>query len=101
MFRQMRKCPRCEATTIFTDPDEWAKWDGVNGCPACAKAAEVQGEASGDPLPGGIQVSVNGVPVQVLRWETVLTQSVGPGGVPVAFDSGRRIIEVVLPGDGT
>lgn len=99
-MKEKRKCPQCEATTIFTNPDDWEKWRDTFGCPACVKANGSKDEADDDePALGGIQVSVNGVPVQVRRWETVLTHSVGPGGVPVAFDSGRRIIEVVLPGE--
>lgn len=100
VYRESRECPKCETMTVFTNPQDFSKWSDRNGCPACSKETDPDDQEPGDQLVvGGIQVSVNGVPVRVLRWETVLTHSVGPGGVPAAFDSGRRVVEIELPGE--
>lgn len=97
-FKERRECPRCEAVTVFTDPKDLEKWKDVHGCPACMKHASAEPEEEdSEPMSGGIQMSLNGVPVKILRWETVLTHVIGPGGVPVAFDTGRRLVEIELP----
>jgi len=55
-------------------------------------------EAGGDALEDGVQGSIKGNPVKVLRYEPVLADGSGETHVPhLMADTGRRIIDVELP----
>lgn len=105
-FRKMRLCPNCETMGTYTNEEEWSRWKDARNCPACSskmpegkeEPEPENAEAGGDPLEYGLQVSINGKPVKVLRYEPVLVDVSGETHVPhLMADTGRRIIEVELP----